>query len=243
MSRDITKERWTDEKTKRFVSRYRDMPVLWNVNHEHYNQRSKKQEAFAKLMKEFNLSLNEVRNKIRIYRTTYAQELRKMTTNADYQPKLAWFQLLHDAFSSGQIKSFVKTPKKESKPYEIQIEYADEDEETDEMQDDNLDESQYQLKPHKNDANTLIITPYEDEYETVDEVSNKQDTSILDHSSHQELHQSTSSVASKPASSLSSNELFLKSLQSTLDNLPDDKNMRARIKIQEILYKIAYDID
>lgn len=189
-------------------------------------------------MKEFGLTLNEVRNKIRIYRTTYAQELKKKTTNSDYEPKLAWFHLLHNAFSSGSIKSFSKTPKKEQKqPYEIQIEYADEDDETIEMHDENLDETpQYQFKQSKNDSSTLIITPYDEEYETIEET--KQDTSNA-----QEMNQSTSSLSSKPVSSLSSNELFLKSLQSTLDNLPDDKNMRARIKIQEILYKIAYDIE
>lgn len=40
-----------------------------------------------------------------------------------------------------------------------------------------------------------------------------------------------------------SNALFLKSLQSTLDNLSDEKNMQARIIIQDILHKIAFDDD
>lgn len=41
--------------------------------------------------------------------------------------------------------------------------------------------------------------------------------------------------------SMGSNELFLRSLLSTLDKLPDDKNMRARIKIQEVLYNIMFE--
>lgn len=166
-----------------------------------------------------------------------------MSTNPDYQPKLAWFQTLHEAFSSGTIKSFVKTPKKD-KPYQIQIEYTDEDEENDVLNDEeNLDETQYEIKHVKNDSNTLIITHLDEEYETIEPIDDsiKQDSSSADNS-HQDLQKSSSSF-SKPSSSLSSNELFLNSLLSTFEKLPDDKNMRARIKIQEILYKIAYDID
>lgn len=164
-----------------------------------------------------------------------------MSTNSDYQPKLAWFQILHDAFSNGTIKSFVKTPKKE--PREIIIEYTDTGEEMNEE-----GNHEYTIKRVKNDPNTVIITEMDTEFETIDEPiedSIKQDYSSADNSHQEEddLQQSSSSFSSKPTSSLSSNELFLNSLLSTFEKLPDDKNMRARIKIQEILYKIAYDID
>ena len=214
-------------------------------------------------MEEFELSLPQVRNKIRIYRTTYAQELKKMDNNKEYVPKLQWFRNLHQAFHNGKVKSFVKTQKKavkaESIKSEIEIEFQegtddeevgneeswrvqrvmtklprDEKETLDMDTSRNISESQYEFKKVGKIEDTsehqhIIIEPYEDEYETEGPVT----------------IQSTSNISNQTPSGdilgTQSNELFLKSLQSTLDKLPEDKNMRARIKIQEILYQIAYD--
>lgn len=44
---------------------------------------------------EFGLTLTEVRNKIRIFRTTYAQELKKKESSPGYTPKLSWFKDLY----------------------------------------------------------------------------------------------------------------------------------------------------
>ena len=219
-------------------------------------------------MDEFELTLPQVRNKIRIYRTTYAQELKKMENNKEYVPKLQWFTDLHQAFHEGKVKSFVKTPKKavktESIKSEIEIEFqegTDDDEIGNDTQQSwrvqrvvtklprdakgtpeietsrNISESQYEFKKvgkieDASEHQHIIIEPYEDEYEDEEPVT----------------IQSTSNISSQKAQlpsgdvlCMQSNELFLKSLQSTLDKLPEDKNMRARIKIQEILYQIAYD--
>jgi hypothetical protein len=168
-----------------------------------------------------------------------------MQTCSDYQPKLSWFHTLHEAFSSGTIKSFVKTPKKDRKTkMNIQIEY---DEDEDVPNDESMTETQYEIKEMKTDdsESTLIFTQYEEEqFEPMEET---QEIS-LDNNQHEIVeihhqHNESTSSSSKSPSSLSSNQLFLNSLLSTFEKLPDDKNMKARIKIQEILYKIAYDID
>jgi hypothetical protein len=194
-----------------------------------------KDAAYNALMEEFDLTLTQVRNKIRIYRTTYSQETKKMEANKEYVPRLSWFPILHNAFSQGKAKSFVKTPKRgkiEAKS-EIEIEFQEGSEE--EM--DNGNETQYEIKKVSKIENTsghqhIIIEPYEDDYE-MDDSLNIQSTPTVN------TTKATSS--SEVTFGMQSNELFLKSLQSTLDKLPDDKNMRARIKIQEILYQIAYD--
>lgn len=201
------------------------------------------------LQDEFGLTLNEVRNKIRIYRTTYSQELKKIeSSDGSYRPKLTWFQEMYKAFHQGKVKSFTKTPSKKIKSvktepsnlYEIQ--YQDEAEPTDEDDD---DDAQYELKKlsKSDDQNhQIIIQPYEDEYD--EEYSEMRELPTCSSTLMKNVNRSLNASSPSPAvSGLQSNELFLKSLQATLDKLPDDKNMRARIKIQEVLYKIAYEVE
>lgn len=183
-------------------------------------------------MDEFELTLMQVRNKIRIYRTTYAQELKKMENNKEYVPKLSWFSDLHSAFHGGKVKSFVKSAKKNIKlesmkaeSIEIEFQEGSDDGEGGE------NETQYEIKKmgkleDTSDHHHIIIEPYDEEYE---------DEPIAVHTP------SSLNVTNSPSPNSSSNELFLKSLQSTFDKLPEDKNMRARIKIQEILYQITYE--
>lgn len=171
-------------------------------------------------MDEFNLSLPEVRNKIRIFRTTYNQEKKKEETIINYKPKLSWYQEMKNAFESGKIKSFIKNPSKikvemiKEKANSIHFEYENDQEMTPDGSED------------RHQGQQIIIEPY-DEYE-VDEDERDRDTSQHNTSNQQQTL-------------LSSNELFLHSLKSSLDKLPDEKNMRARIAIQEALYKIMYE--
>lgn len=161
-----------------------------------------------------------------------------MELNKEYVPKLSWFPSLHSAFHRGKVKSFVKTPKKEIKvesikPESIEIEFQDASDDGDEAENET---HQYEIKKvgkieQDHDGHHIIIEPYDDEYE--DETVQVQNTSNVNHS--------VPPSSSNGVFGMTSNELFLKSLQSMLDKLPDDKNMRARIKIQEILYQIAYE--
>lgn len=113
----MSKEKWSDAKTRNFISNYIKQTSLWNVSDPDYAIKSKvniqspkdtekgaqyfylfsfnfmflqKEKGYKCLQDEFGLSLNEVKNKIRIYRTTYGQELKKMeTTNTP--PKVKYF--------------------------------------------------------------------------------------------------------------------------------------------------------
>lgn len=177
-------------------------------------------------MREFGLSLPEVRNKIRIFRTTYNQEKKKEDTILNYRPKLSWYQDMKNAFDTGKIKSFVKTPGKikveldREKSHAIHYEFENED----------------QMTPDENDErerSQIIIEPYE-EYE-VEEDEDDIDINKKDDENHNQHNNSSNQPP------LTSNELFLQSLKSSLDRLSEEKNMRARIAIQEALYKIMYE--
>lgn len=197
-------------------------------------------------MDEFSLTLNEVRNKIRIYRTTYMQEKNKEATIANYVPRLSWYNDMKTSFKEGHVKSFAKSPmrkpdaarnvKKDKETLSIQpmspvvenvqYEYVDNDMDTEENNSVKAENSS--LPTH------IIIEPYEEDDEDEEEEHLSSPRESTNYSKN-------SDSKSKPASLLSSNELFLQSLKSTLDKLPDDKNMLARIKIQEALYSVMYD--
>lgn len=172
------------------------------------------------------------------------------TTNC---PKLAWFDELHKAFNQGKIKSFTKTPRKSfpGKEELIEIEYQD-------STGGDEDEKVENHKPFVSEGlnkqgHQIIIEPLEDEYEEIEYQEELAEARpiIKTMSSANVNNPSLDPSSSSPQASTSafkdtgiqSNELFLKSLQATLDRLPDAKNMRARIKIQEVLYKIAYGIE
>lgn len=127
----------------------------------------------------------------------------------------------------------------------VEIEYNDDSA-------DNL-EFEFVSSKHKKESKSddseqhhVIIEPYEDD-EYFDEgdcqESGPNNTSGPASTGNASALYSTRASASTPGDGMQSNELFLKSLQATLDKLTDEKNMRARIKIQEVLYTIAYELE
>lgn len=170
------------------------------------------------------------------------------TTNAS--PKLTWFQELHKAFSRGKIKSFTKTPLKKPKSEAmkekmIEIEYQEVTGESSGEEEGSLADDKHlkkAIKKQEKEEHQIIIEPLEVDY---DEESYHEESAETrpNNASNNNLTSSPASTSTFAGTGMLSNELFLKSLQATLDRLPDAKNMRARIKIQEALYTIAYEME
>lgn len=171
-------------------------------------------------------------------------------------PKLSWFPELHKAFGTGKIKSFRKSGiKKEPKSHKssmklIEVDYQDmEGDESYAYETDEKEDVLYKYKTVQDNSDSerhhVIIEPYEEEYEEeyITEMEPPESMQKMSESSRDLNESSSSKQKGFPYTGLQSNELFLKSLQSTLDRLPEEKNMRARIKIQEVLYSIAYEVD
>lgn len=198
------------------------------------------------------MTITEVRNKIRIYRTTYSQELKKKEQNKEYKPKLSWFNDLHKAFHQGKVKSFTKAPSNKSKmtikpepsaSKLFEFEYQECEEISEDERSDRFEIKQ--MNKSNDSEHHIIIEPYDEEYDEDyrEEPSHIASSTIKPSANANTLNSTNDSTSSPVGTGMLSNELFLKSLQATLDKLPDDKNMRARIKIQEILYKIAYEVE
>lgn len=171
-----------------------------------------------------------------------------MESNGGVAPKLSWFHDLHKAFKDGQIKSFKKLGKKPklelSQTKLVEIDYREDSTETSDGEKKEIKFAVNKIgTKRKSEHHQIIIERYEDEYEDEVEYQQMPEPAGSSSMSHHE-HLSTLDNETSPFMSsggMQSNELFLKSLQSTLDKLPDDKNMRARIKIQQILYELAYE--
>jgi BESS motif len=93
------------------------------------------------------------------------------------------------------------------------------------------------VKSDTENQHEIIIEPFEEYDEEEDE---EDEIEMMNSKSHQHSTPKPSPQHQLPPL-LSSNELFLQSLKSSLDKLSEEKNMRARIAIQESLYKIMYE--
>lgn len=168
-------------------------------------------------------------------------------------PKLTWFKEMHKAFNQGKIKSFTKStvrkprPSKRNKEKMIEIEYQEiVGNETSEEECENGDFDIKNVEKHEKEDRHLIIEPYEGEYdeeEYCDELDAKPTVKTSVNANNLSSSSAQESMSTFKGNGMLSNELFLKSLQATLDRLPDEKNMQARIKIQEVLYKITYETE
>jgi hypothetical protein len=95
------KKKWSEHSTKKFVEMYEQQEVLWNFKLPDYKNKDARRTAEVVLAKACNVSVKEVKNKIRILRSTYAQERGKVTaskksgTSPDeiYKPTLVWYSV------------------------------------------------------------------------------------------------------------------------------------------------------
>ncbi|XP_063824872.1 uncharacterized protein LOC135074497 [Ostrinia nubilalis] len=105
--------RWGDEKTIKFIRLYKDHECLWNSgNPALYKNKQARDNAYMQIideMNEFDMTIQDVKNKIKGLRSTYHQELNKIKNSKSsgavesdvYKPSLKWFgeiDFLKDTF-------------------------------------------------------------------------------------------------------------------------------------------------
>lgn len=105
--------KWRDEQTETFVDYYtcREHECLWNVSSDSYKNKAARDSAYNKICKDLNLSgltVTDVKNKIKIMRTNYNIELKKILKSEKsgsgfddiYVPRVFWFKKV-DCFLRG----------------------------------------------------------------------------------------------------------------------------------------------
>ncbi|CAH2247892.1 jg12249 [Pararge aegeria aegeria] len=98
--------RFSEKETYQFVKTYFKQEHLWNTRHLAYKSNQRRLIAYRALIEEFSqstgieLSLTQLRMKIKNLKSTYLQELHKITHRADYKPAMKWFAVWHKHIQS-----------------------------------------------------------------------------------------------------------------------------------------------
>lgn len=103
--------RWRDEHTDAFLDSYRKYECLWNVSSDSYKNKGARDNAYQQLCNDMELpelTIADVKNKIKTIRTNYKNELTKIIKSEKsgsgcsqiYVPRLFWFNKA-DAFLRG----------------------------------------------------------------------------------------------------------------------------------------------
>lgn len=101
----------------KFVELYREEECLWNASISSYKNKSMRDSSLQKICAELNtigiqMTVNEVKNKIKNLRATYCQMLSKIEkstrsgagANEEYKPKLSWFEEMHSFIKNVPMK-------------------------------------------------------------------------------------------------------------------------------------------
>lgn len=107
--------RWGDEKTTKFVRLYRYHECLWDMNHVNYKSKDARDKAYLDMVEQMNdseLTVFDIKNKIKSLRSTYHQELNKIRSSQQpgakvkdvYKPSLMWFEEMNFLY-----KNFVES--------------------------------------------------------------------------------------------------------------------------------------
>lgn len=97
-------------KTLTFIENYKSFVELWDVSHKDYNNKNKRKDALECLAINHNMSIPEVKNKIKCLRSYFSKEHHKVQQNKDEGYESTWF-----AYDS---MSFIQDYQKKSKAIE-----------------------------------------------------------------------------------------------------------------------------
>lgn len=103
--------KWRDIHTDKFLDFYREQEGLWNVSSSEYKNKNAREAAYNKICSGLNLpglTVEDVKNKIKILRTNYKTELNKIIKSEKsgsgaediYIPRVFWFKKA-DSFLRG----------------------------------------------------------------------------------------------------------------------------------------------
>ncbi|XP_073846308.1 uncharacterized protein [Musca autumnalis] len=87
------------ERILQMISMYRDRECLWNTKSELYRRKDLKERAFKEIGREFNMTVTDVKKKLKSLRATYLLEKKKVEESIKagcdagdmYEPMLHWY--------------------------------------------------------------------------------------------------------------------------------------------------------
>lgn len=103
----MSKRVWSKEETIQMVQMYEGFPELWNISHNHYKDRNKKNHCLTIISEAFNTTVDEVTRKIHNLRCQLNSEIRKIkkkcsrqgTEDCDCQSFFSSYRFSHHSIS------------------------------------------------------------------------------------------------------------------------------------------------
>ncbi|XP_034834934.2 uncharacterized protein [Maniola hyperantus] len=105
--------KFSERETYQFVKAYFSQESLWNTKHLAYKSNERRLIAYKGVIDEFkkttgiNLTLTELRTKIKNLKSTYAQELdkirRRSSAEYTYKPAMKWFAVWHKYIQAKKV--------------------------------------------------------------------------------------------------------------------------------------------
>ncbi|CAH1990210.1 unnamed protein product [Acanthoscelides obtectus] len=108
--------KWSEEETMRFVELYSEKECLWkksSVNYRNKNMRKAAEEDIVNRMGKEGFGVTELKQKIKIMRTTYNQEALKVKKSKKsggkpddiYVPTVKWFRQMEEIMDSSTAEN------------------------------------------------------------------------------------------------------------------------------------------
>lgn len=95
--------RWTDADAIKLIELYKTYHFLWDSNHRLYKNHMARTKAYESIMEQMNkpnITVQDIRCKIKNLRSSYYQEVKKVSRAQDlgleYTPTLPWFDYVKD---------------------------------------------------------------------------------------------------------------------------------------------------
>ncbi|KAI8437020.1 hypothetical protein MSG28_010414, partial [Choristoneura fumiferana] len=173
--------RWLDEEVIAFLKLYKNMECLWNTRLRDHKDRNKRERAYEMIKAKLgldDLTVLDIKNKIRGIRTTYSDELNKIVSSMKcgesdvYKPKVFWFNIA-DSFLRGVTKhglgAMFRKKEEASFAADESLQHQDTEEDLDFSDNANLIELPPLLperhSPENNALNPVLVSKEEDEYD------------------------------------------------------------------------------
>ncbi|GBP57033.1 hypothetical protein EVAR_45788_1 [Eumeta japonica] len=95
--------KWRNRDVLTFLRHYKQMECLWNNRLPEYKDKTKRERAYEAIQQnmDMELSVPDIKNKIKGIRTTYSTEINKILKSSRsgseeiYKPRVFWFSLAH----------------------------------------------------------------------------------------------------------------------------------------------------
>ncbi|XP_060801874.1 uncharacterized protein LOC132902084 [Amyelois transitella] len=227
--------RWSEEETKKLINLYKKYPFLWDSSDKMYTQTRARKLAYEQIirgMNKPNLTIKDIRCKVKNLRTAYYQDLKKKSTfeslGKKYKSNLPWFTSLHGIMEV--INKNKMTLQRETT--EAEEEYESDDDDSIQIQSENdtlvvsIKQEFLDQMENREVSYCPIVSQYLEPIEVTDEPVKKKKKVNKRETIREDIDEFQS---------------FVNSMAEQLRNMPLDKALNLQVEVQALIAKERID--